>query len=386
MKAGRATLPDEAYSVETLILTRDDVRAIAERVGLHALMDELIARLTAALRAYDGAATHIPARAGFSYEAPQPGLIEWMPAMGNGAVTLKIVGYHPRNPRLHNLPTIVSTISAYDTRTGHWLSVADGTLLTALRTGAASAVASRLLAKPDSRVVGLIGAGAQAVAQLHALSRVFDLEGAIIFDTDLEAAGTFRQRADFLRLEIGLAPAASLDFLVKSADILCTCTSVDIGQGPVFADGEVKPWLHINAVGSDFPGKFEVPLPLLKRSVVVPDFLEQAVKEGECQRLAPHEIGPAWVELVQQPERHAGLRDGLSVFDSTGWALEDMVVLELFTDYAQELGVGSRMAIESLAPDPRDPYYFIHNGHQPAEGAGPGYSRPGNGHDGLFVE
>jgi ornithine cyclodeaminase/alanine dehydrogenase-like protein (mu-crystallin family) len=368
-----------------LVISKNDVQTIARRVGVNGLMDELIRRLTAAFREYDPIATLIPARSGFSYEAPHPGLVEWMPVMAGGKVTIKVVGYHPTNPRLRNLPTIISTISAYDTLTGHWLSVADGNLLTAMRTGAASAVASRFLAHPESRVVGIIGAGMQAVTQLHALARVFDLEAALVYDADPQASRTFRDRAAFLDLEIGMLDSDALDFLVRSADILCTCTSVDIGRGPVFADGAHKPWLHVNAVGSDFPGKFEVPLSFLHRSLVVPDFREQAVKEGECQRLALEAIGPTLAEVVQSPDRYTAARETTTVFDSTGWALEDMVVLEMFSDYAEQLGVGSYVEVESVSADPRDPYFFVNqNGNESTE-LGEIVTLGQNG-NGLFVE
>ena len=80
----------------------------------------------------------IPARSGFNYNVPQLGLIEWMPLYQVGSkVTIKIVGYHPKNPKIFGLPTILSSISQYDTITGHLLGLADGVLLTALRTGAA---------------------------------------------------------------------------------------------------------------------------------------------------------------------------------------------------------------------------------------------------------
>lgn len=81
------------------------------------------------------------------------------------------------------------------------------------------------------------------------------------------------------------------------------------GKGPVFQDGKVKPWLHINAVGSDFKGKFEIPVSLLKRSTIVPDFLAQAVVEGECQQLQPQEIGPNIVEIVQNQKEYQSLKE-----------------------------------------------------------------------------
>ncbi len=343
--------------MKTLILTVPDVKAIVRRVTLHALMDEMIARLRAACSAYDPAATIVPTRAGFTYTDPDLGLIEWMPIMQQGGrVTIKVVGYHPANPARHGLPTIVSTVSAYDTGSGHLAGLTDGTFLTALRTGAASALASQVLARPDSRVIGLIGAGAQAVAQLHALSRIFDIEKVLVYDLDPAVTQSFSRRTGFLGLEIVPVTREWLPRLVEEADILTTATSVEVGRGPVFSDNGCKETIHINAVGSDFPGKFEIPLPLLQRSFVCPDFREQAEKEGECQQLNPEEIGPSLAEVVRHPEKYETVWQRRSVFDSTGWALEDQVAMELLLDYAREMGLGTAVELEHAAADPRDPY------------------------------
>jgi ornithine cyclodeaminase len=343
---------------QTFLIPSAHVREIVRRVGLDLLMDDMIARLQHAFETFSPRETVSPARAGFNYTTPTLGLIEWMPVMTGGRVTIKVVGYHPSNPNTQGLPTILSTISQYDTRSGHWVSVADGNFLTALRTGAASAVASRALARTDSRVVGLIGAGAQAVTQLHALSRIFDIEGVSVYDQDVSVTQTFRDRVNFMGLEIMPVDAPGLPRLVEQADILVTCTSVDIGAGPVFADTGLKPWVHVNSIGADFPGKTEIPLSLLRRSLVVPDFPEQARKEGECQQLAETEIGPSLVEVVQHPERYATARERSTVFDSTGWALEDHIALEMLVTYAEELGLGTWVSVESTADDPRDPYAF----------------------------
>ncbi len=74
----------------------------------------------------------------------------------------------------------------------------------------------------------------------------------------------------------------SSEHLGAEADIICTATSADSGQGPIFEDLALQPWVHINAVGSDFRGKVELPLSLLKRSFVCPDLRIQAMQEGEC--------------------------------------------------------------------------------------------------------
>jgi ornithine cyclodeaminase/alanine dehydrogenase-like protein (mu-crystallin family) len=346
--------------MQSIILSVDDIRSIVNQVGLDTMMDEMIRRLTRAFTEFDPRRTVVPARAGFSYQEPQPGLVEWMPVMNScERVTLKVVGYHPGNPDLHQLPTILSTVSAYDTSNGHLIGIADCTFLTALRTGAASAVASQVLAAEDSRVLGVIGCGAQAVTQIHAISRLFPLEQIVAYDTNPLASSSLRERIRQLGIPVQTVEQEDLPGLVQAADILCTCTSVAIGKGPVFTDTGVKPGLHINAIGSDFPGKFELPRSLLKRSFVCPDFLEQAVQEGECQQLKADEIGPGIAEVVKNQARYQSLRQQVTVFDSTGWALEDQAALEMLMDYAADLGLGARMELESISNDPHNPYAFL---------------------------
>lgn len=344
--------------MNTLLFSSDDIRAIVRRVGLDRLMKEAIDGVEAALRELRPELYEAPQRGGFEYHEPEAGLLEWMPAMESGkTVTMKLVGYHPSNPRSRGLPTVLSSAFILETGSGHLSTVMDATFATALRTGAVSAVASRVLADPGAKVLGLIGCGAQAVSQLHALSLNFPLERVLVHDSDPEAVCSMRQRADSFgldeRVELLPAPAESV---LASGDIVCTQTSVGVGAGPVVGDVEVQPHLHVNAVGSDFQGKMELPLALLKRSLVCPDFRAQAVREGECQALSADEIGPDLAELVKQPERYRAFRSSPTVFDSTGWALEDHVVLGLLAAYGRDLRLGQTVQIEVIQHDPANPY------------------------------
>ena len=344
-------------SMNTKIISLDDIRKIVKHKGLDGLMDEMIDQLTHAFTNFSDEETNVHPRDGFKYTNPTVGLVEWMPSMKIGErATIKIVGYHPFNPSFMNLPTIISTVSIYDTHSGHLIGMMDGTYLTALRTGAASGLASKVLAAPNSEVIGLIGCGAQAITQLHAISRVFNVKEVLVYDNDPSAKNSFRSRAAFMGLHIREIKDDSMDEFIQSCDIISTATSVGVGEGPVFKDTETKPWLHINAVGSDFPGKVEVPESLLKRSFVCPEFLEQAVKEGECQQLSPKDIGASLVELLRDPDEYDHLKQQPTVFDSTGWALEDQVAMEMLFNYAIELGLGTNMEIESITVDPKNPY------------------------------
>jgi L-lysine cyclodeaminase len=343
----------------TLILSSADIQQVVRHVGPDELMDSLIARLISAFRNFSPENTCIPARSGFNYENPANGLVEWMPLHSLGEeVMIKLVGYHPANPIHHQLPTILSTVSCYDTQTGHLTGLMDGVLLTAFRTGAASAVASRYMGHPDSKVLGLLGNGAQAVTQLHALSRVFDFEKVLIYDKDPSATASFAGRCSCLNLDLDIEVAA-LPAVVAGSDILVTATSIEVGAGPLFDYLETKPHLHINAVGSDFPGKIELPLSFLKNSFVCPDFLDQAVVEGECQQLDKKNIGLGIVEVVKNPDAFDFVKKQRSVFDSTGWALEDQVAMELFMEYAQDLGLGQEIEIEYVPQDAKNPYHFL---------------------------
>ena len=314
--------------MDTVVLSVQDLRRVVEEIGLADLMDRMIDALGTALERFTPERYKAPARKGFWYEDPELGLIEWMPAMETSRrlATIKVVGYHPHNPAKRVLPTILSSVVQFDTESGHLLALMDATFLTALRTGAASAVASRILARPDSRVLALIGCGVQAVAQVHGLSRCFALERIRLFDSDDRAAESFAARIASLGLgDVTCERAASANAALRGADILCTTTSVQPGAGPVFDDVDLAPSLHINAVGSDFHGKIEVPLSVLERSYICADFVEQCLLEGECQQIERDAIDVTLVELVQNPGAARSARERISVYDSTGWALQDYV-------------------------------------------------------------
>jgi ornithine cyclodeaminase len=321
-------------------------------------MDEVIAGLYMAyLDESTDTRFEIPRRDGFNYNHPTTGLIEWMPIYDSGdCAVIKVVGYHPGNPADRGLPTIMSSLMRFDTGTGHLQVIADGTLATAIRTGAASAIASRALALVDSETLALVGAGAQAITQLHALSRVFSFKEVMVYDVDDSVAESFIARAHRLQLDIPKIGVVDCQQAVRSADIVCTVTSVAVGEGPVFEDCSVKPWLHVNAVGSDFPGKTEVPATLLSRSFVCPDFLPQAVVEGECQMLDAAQVGPELPAVLRDKDRLGKLQQRLTVFDSTGYALQDHVILGVFERHARAMGLGHEIQLECVS-DPHDPYF-----------------------------
>lgn len=338
----------------TRVLDAAAVAAVVTHVGLPGLFDLAVDRVHRVLAEHATGRVDLRERDGF---ATGPGLVEWMPAVRHGSsCVVKIVGYHPDNPVRRLLPTILSAILIVDAETGHLCTVLDGTFATAVRTGAASAVASRLLAAPGSAVLGLVGCGVQAVTQLHALSRVLDIEDVLVHDVDPVAAAGFAARARLPEDIVRVTPVAEIE---RHADVLCTATSVAPGAGPVLPGDELPAHAHVNAIGSDYAGKHELPVGLLRRAVVCPDDIAQAVREGECQQLNPDELGPSLTELVARPERAEPLRERTTVFDSTGLALQDLAMAELLGELAAELGLGREIELEAGGADPRDPYGFV---------------------------
>src|ERR1051325_3896385 len=242
--------------MDTIILTKDDIAEIVNRVGLHQLMDDIIDELRRTFRNFDDDLTQVRKRDGFSYFTTSPGVLEWMPVMQvDDFAVIKVVSYNPGNPVLYQVPTIISTLSLYNIRTGHLMALTGGPFTPALRTGAASAIASEVLAKPDSEVVGLVGCGAQAVTQLHALSRLFDIKRVLAYDIDDSVLASFPERCRFLDLDIQIVPRKELE---EESDIICTATSVGLDDGPVIDGRNLKSWVQISAVGSALPQKIEL--------------------------------------------------------------------------------------------------------------------------------
>ena len=343
--------------VLTRVLGARDVATITASVGPDRLLDELIGGLVDALERHDEDAVHTPDRSGFHYEKPDLGLLEWMPSMELGrVVAIKTVGYHPTNPVQRGIPSVLASTALYDTATGEQLVLCEASLLTAMRTGAASAVATDILAIAGEVVVGVIGAGAQAVTQVHAISRVRPVSRVLVFDTAPETAAGLVDRIGFLDVPVHVVETADL---LGEVDVLSTCTSVAPGDGPVVPETEHRAWLHVNAVGADFAGKVELPRSLLDRALVVPDVRSQCLLEGECQQLPPDAIGPDLAHLVQGRDTHAAAASTTTVFDSTGWSLEDLVAVEVVARHAERLGIGTMVDLRPDAADPYDPYALL---------------------------
>lgn len=354
---------EERGDLSTLCLDVHDLTAVMNAVGVERFIDELIAELRDAFIAYDQTEVQHLTRDGFSYVAPEMGLVEWMPAMAVGdLVAIKTVGYHPENPVHRRLPSVLATTAVYDTNTGRLVAVCEATMLTALRTGAASAVMTDALTPPGPITLGVVGCGAQAVTQILAISRIRPIARLVVADTDPAVAASLADRLPAGVLGPGVKPSVvrvgELGMRASEFDVICTCTSVEVEKGPVVELAGAKPSLHVNAVGSDFPGKIELPIDYLRGAVVIPDDLAQCLAEGESQQLAPEEVGPGMVAVLTDPA-HRELVNQRTVFDSTGWSYEDLIAARMFMKHATRLGLGTPVALQHQPEDPYNPLELL---------------------------
>jgi ornithine cyclodeaminase/alanine dehydrogenase-like protein (mu-crystallin family) len=229
------------------------------------------------------------------------------------------------------LPLAQALTIVMDAENGTPLAVLDASYLTAVRTGAASGVATDILARKDARTVAVFGAGVQGRTQLEAVAAVRPVRKAFVFDVDARAAAVFAEEMG-RKLGLDLEPAPSRDALGQ-ADIVCTATT---SSAPVFSDGELKPGVHINAVGSYKPHIREIPAETVRRARVFVDQRQAAINEA----------GDLIIPLVQKiiDEGHiraeigevlAGLKPGrcsddeATLFKSVGSAVQDLAVAVL---------------------------------------------------------
>lgn len=249
------------------------------------------------------------------------------------------------NNYIKGIPTILGIVLLIDNITGEILSIMDGEYLTALRTGAASGLATKLLAKKSAKSMALFGCGSQGKAQLLAVNEVRNLEKVWIFDRSQETAELFIEEMKG-KIKSDLEFTADLDFL-KDADIICTATN---SKKPLFLNEHVKKGTHINAIGSYKPEMQELDPELVYSSRIYLDDKENCLKESgdllDALNCSPRgnsfvvgEIG----DLVLNKICGRTSQEEITVFKSVGNAIQDLVVAEsiynksIHSNFGQEI-------------------------------------------------
>ena len=310
--------------MSTLLLTRNKVRELL-------VMREVIEAVEDAFVVWMEGRAVMPPKA---YLVLDKGDFRAMPVGLPGAAGLKWVNVHPEN-RVRGLPTVMAVMIYNDPETGYPLAVMDATEITAYRTGAASAIASKYLVRHNSKSLGIIGAGSQAYTQIKAHIELFEINSINVFDLFADATDTLiKNMPDYPIKSCSLEEASA-------SDIVCTLTTA---RTPFLKKEWIIPGTHINAVGADAKGKQELEPSILKGAVVVVDDLEQAKNAGEINVpvsqgiYSPEEVYATLGEIVTGRKRGRVDDTIITVFDSTGVAIEDLAVAKLIYEKTKQSG------------------------------------------------
>jgi alanine dehydrogenase len=262
-------------------------------------------------------------------------------------MAVKIVSVFNDNPS-QGLPLIHALVIVVDATTGSPTAVMDGAYLTALRTGAASGAATDLLARPDAHTAAIFGAGAQGRTQLEAVCAVRPIHQAWVYDVAPRQAAAYAEEMS-QRLSLPVRVAETPAQAVCQADVICTATTA---TSPVFADADVPPGTHVNAVGAYTPHMQEVPPETVLRARVVIDHRESSLAEAG-DLLIPIAQGLMTEDHIyaELGEIAAGSKSGraspdeITLFKSVGVAVQDVAAAGAVLEAARELGLGTEVAL-----------------------------------------
>ncbi|MEY4510005.1 MAG: hypothetical protein RLZZ450_2127 [Pseudomonadota bacterium] len=314
----------------TRILTYEDVALLAD-------MELAVRAVEEAFAAHARGEARMPSKV--YLDLPEHnGDFRAMPALFGDYAGLKWVNAHPNNRARSGLPTVMGTYVLSDPRSGFPLAIMDATLLTALRTGAAAAVATKHLANLPLTRIGFIGCGVQArmFRDAHRVLGTFEVLAA---DRDEARARAFAEESD--GRVVSIAEAAG-------------CPVVNIATPsttPVIERAWVQAGAHINAMGADGPGKQELDVAILHDARVVIDELEQSTHGGELNvpirngQYSEASIAATLGQVITGQRRARTTAQQITVFDSTGLAIQDVALAAALYERAIERGLGLALAL-----------------------------------------
>ena len=280
----------------------------------------------------------------------QGGVIELMPIADDTTYSFKYVNGHPNNTAI-GLSTVMAFGVLADVATGAPTLVSELTLTTALRTAATSVVAARQLARPDSRVMALIGNGAQSEFQALAFQHLVGITSLRVYDVDPAASAKLVANLQGSGLHITVCQSTAE--AVKGADIVTTVTA-DKAMALILTPEMMEPGMHLNAVGGDCPGKTELHGDILDAAKVFVEYEPQSRIEGEIQhKPADFAVTELW-QVLRGERAGRDSADQVTVFDSVGFALEDFSALRFMHQTADRLGLGERIALIPQLTDPKN--------------------------------
>lgn len=299
------------------------IQRIVGRMGPAAFIEGLAAEIEADYRRwseFDKSARH-------AIHSPV-GVIELMPTSDGQMYSFKYVNGHPKNTAL-GLLTVTAFGVLADVETGYPLLLSELTVTTALRTAAMSTLAARWLARPDSRVMALIGNGAQSEFQAIAFHHMLGISEFRLYDVDRRATDKLARNLAALDLrDVRVLPCAGVAEAVRGADIVTTVTA-DKRNATILTPEMITPGMHLNAVGGDCPGKTELHADILRRADarVIVEYEPQSRLEGEIQQMPADFAVTEFAQLLSGAAPGRSSPQEVTIFDSVGFALEDYSAL-----------------------------------------------------------
>ena len=313
--------------MKTLILSEEDVKKLLS-------LEEVIDAVESAFRMKGLGHVQMPPKQ-YLFLNKHNGDVRTMPAYleETDVVAVKVVNAHPQNQKNYGLPSVMATIILVDPKTGAPEAIMGGARITALRTGAAGAVAAKYLANRNPKTVGVVGAGTQARTQLMGLQLVFGtIREVRVWDQSEKAAVNY---AEEMKTKVNLESVCSVESVrnaVQGADIVVTATP---SRKPLVSTDWVDKGTHINCIGADAPGKQELdPAVLLKSKIVVDDW-SQSCHGGEINvplakgLITKEDVWGDICEIVAGLKQGRTSRNEITVFTSTGLAIQDAATAKI---------------------------------------------------------
>src|SRR5262245_8363124 len=330
-RGGRSVRILSRHDVLELLTLRECIAAVVDAFRLHAEGRTLGPGVLAVPA--DGGAFHIKA-AGLVGE--------------RSYFAAKTNANFPDNARRYGLPTIQGPVVLADARTGELLAVMDSGSVTALRTGAATAVAAKFLARRDARSATIVGCGVQGEIQLAAIAAVLPLQHAWVLDRDHARAESLAARSEAC-LGIRVEAEKDLRAALGRSEVCVTCTP---SRRPFVSRDDVAPGTFIAAVGADNRGKQELEPTLVASSTLVVDVLEQCAEIGELQHalaaglMTREQVHAELADVVSGRRPGRTDRDQVIVFDSSGTALQDVAAAIVVYERALVSGRGTEVKLD----------------------------------------
>ena len=329
-----------------------DIQRLVRHIGAGAFIERLAGEIEADYRRW--AAFEKSARLASHSDV---GVIELMPTSDGALYSFKYVNGHPKNTS-EGLLTVTAFGVLADVATGYPVLLSELTVTTALRTAAMSALAAKWMARPDSRVMALIGNGAQSDFQAIAFHRMLGIRELRLYDVDPQASAKLERNLRTLPelADLTITRCGSTAEAVQGADIITTVTA-DKRNAVILEPAMVQPGVHINGVGGDCPGKTELHRDILLRADarVIVEYEPQSRVEGEIQQLPADFPVTEFADIVASGHSARSSGSQVTIFDSVGFALEDFSALRFLHLLLKEQREAARQI--DLVPrldDPKD--------------------------------